>query len=65
MTPPIRVGGGRVRRNMTHDTFKAARERVRSLVADSRRHEADCLSAKCRGQGVRKDFIDEFWIASG
>ena len=50
---------------MTHDTFKAARERVRSLVADSRRHEADCLSAKCRGQGVRKDFIDEFWIASG
>lgn len=50
---------------MATDTFKAAHERVRSLVADFRRHEAHYLSRKYQEQDVRKDFIDKFWIALG
>ncbi|HLL74932.1 MAG TPA: TaqI-like C-terminal specificity domain-containing protein [Pyrinomonadaceae bacterium] len=50
---------------MTLDTFKAAHERVRSLVADFRLHEAHYLSAQYQEQDVRKDFIDKFWIALG
>ncbi|HKP73248.1 MAG TPA: DNA methyltransferase, partial [Pyrinomonadaceae bacterium] len=45
--------------------FETALERVRSLVADFKEHEAHYLSAKYQEQDVRKDFIDKFWIALG
>lgn len=50
---------------MTEQTFDAAFERVRKLVADFAAHEKAYLAPEYKEDSVRKDFIDKFWIALG
>ncbi|MCP9496833.1 MAG: N-6 DNA methylase [Pyrinomonadaceae bacterium MAG19_C2-C3] len=50
---------------MTEQTFDAAFERVRKLVADFGAHEKAYLAPEYKEDSVRKDFIDKFWIALG
>ncbi len=50
---------------MTEQTFDAAFERVRKLVADFQKHEKVYLAPDYKEDSVRKDFIDKFWIALG
>jgi len=50
---------------MTEQTFDAAFERVRKLVADFGTHEKVYLASEYKEDSVRKDFIDKFLIALG
>ncbi len=50
---------------MTEQTFDAAFERVRKLVADFGKHEKAYLAPAYQERDVRSDFIDKFWIALG